>query len=94
MDHNRIKRKWKTLWHQSKLFFFVMNKLIKRDILKHIGYIPNTYRLPDWKVAMSNEQFRSFSDHGKPSPLSGELLKNSSLPQHFFFVFMWLKIIA
>lgn len=61
------------------------NKLIKRDILKHIGYIPNTYRLPDWKVAMSNEQFRSFSDHGKPSPLSGELLKNSSLPQHFFF---------
>ncbi len=34
------------------------NKLTKRDILKHIGYIPNTYRLPDWKVAMSNEQFR------------------------------------
>lgn len=56
------------------------NKLIKRDILKHIDYIPNTYWLPDWKVAMSNEQFRSFSDHEKPSPLSGELLKNSSFP--------------
>jgi hypothetical protein len=44
--------------HQSKLFLFMRNKLTKRDILKHIGYIPNTYRLPDWKVAMSNEQFR------------------------------------
>ncbi len=58
---------------------------MKMDILKHIGYIPNTCWLPDWKVAMSNEQFRSFSDHWKPSPLSGELLKNCSLPQHFFW---------
>jgi len=65
---------------RANCFFFMRNKLIKRDIPKHIGYIPNTYRLPDWKVAMSNEQFRSFLDHGKPSPLSGELLKNSSFP--------------